>query len=168
MAVFNFQTVARDAPRDPRLHTIFAAMTAIANPNATLPENPARNERPFLSPLAWAYFFAFETIVQGAFAYAKVLEIGVEDPDRLFSAQKIQEVLKAVLPHQSEFIEKSHLLQYYHLVNELEEKLLKEIDRMLRGEEQDEASAAQAAKIIAVITKGAMEAAQRTTAASSS
>ena len=158
MTGFNFETVARRAPQDPRLRSFFAVMTAAATPNATIPDNPAKNERPFISPIAWAYFLAFQTIVQGAFAYAKVFELGVDNPGSFFNIQNIQEVLKAALPHEADFIEKNHPLQYHRLLDELEQKLLIEIDRTLRGEEQDEASAAQAAKIIAMTTKAATEA----------
>lgn len=62
---------------------------------------------------------------------------------------KIKEVMIVALPDHADFIENNHLLQYYTLVDELENRILLEIDKMLRGEEQTEQSMMLARKIVA-------------------
>lgn len=84
MSLMNAEMVAKRAPREPQLRGVFAGMTKAFNPNSSIPDNPAKNERPYLSQLSWAYFVAFQTVVQGAFSYTKMLEAGTENPDFLF------------------------------------------------------------------------------------
>jgi hypothetical protein len=115
--------------------------------------NPAKNERPFVSPLAWAYFFTYITILSGAFAIAKMLEMGTENIDRLLAKEQIRNLLKATLPDRADFIDANELLAYHHLLDEIEEHLLSEFDRMLRGEDQDTAAVEQAARIMAFANK---------------
>jgi hypothetical protein len=152
MATINFEAAARDAPRDPKLRQFFEIVSSAGAPDpGALQDNPAKNERPFVSPLAWAYFFAYLTIVSGAFAHEKLLEMGVENAGNLFAKTAIRDLLKAALPHQSEFIDKHDPLAFHHLLDELETSLLGELQKMLRGEDQDAAGVAHAARIMEMV-----------------
>ena len=57
-------------------------------------------------------------------------------------------MLKAALPHQSQFIEKSQPVAFHSLLDELEEKLLTELRNMLEGRDLDEAALVQAKDIM--------------------
>ena len=51
--------------------------------DAIRPFSVAKNEKPFVSELAWAYFFAYHVIVQNAYTIAQMIESGTEVYRRL-------------------------------------------------------------------------------------
>src|SRR3954469_12654670 len=96
----------------------------------------ARNEQLFLSEPAWAYFYAYKTIVLGNKARFDLVKLG-EDPDKLLVKERIQELLKATLPHQREYIDSQEPHQYHYLLDEIEKLLLAELRKILEGQEAD-------------------------------
>lgn len=147
MAVFKFDAVAKRTPHEPKLRKIFEVLGNQA-PSPDKIDNPAKNERLFVSPIAWAYFSAYQAIVMGAYMRAKALEIGIEEPGEFFNTEHVRGLLKATLPHRGEFIEKQDSAAYHHLLEELKEKLLAELKRMLEGADIDQASIARSAEIM--------------------
>ncbi len=118
-----------------------------------LPENPANNERPFVSPIAWALFSAYKAVLSISYLQMKMLELGVEDAGKFINTENVKTLLKAALPHQTQFIDKYDSAGYHYLLDELEEKLLGELRKMLDGVESDEAIIAQSAKIMKAVDK---------------
>lgn len=150
MVRINFNTVAEQAARDPRIQQ-FAVMITKNVPDMKTFDVPAKNEQPFVSALAWAYFSAYQMVVFGAYVRAKVLEFGLDNAAELLNDQPIKSLLKAALPHQSEYIDQYGAPAYHFLLDELQARLLVELQRMLRGEDQDAASVAQAATIMKLV-----------------
>ena len=105
-------------------------------------------EQPFVSQLAWAYFFAYIVIIRFACVRAEALRAGIEELERYLNYEKLKEVLKAALPHKSQFIEASQPEAFHDLLDDLEERLLAELKNLLEGRDLDEAAIVQAKYIV--------------------
>ena len=148
VAVLNVDALARRSD-DPKIKLFITAVaTAVKRDPEALSNNPAANERPFVSALAWAYFTAYLTIVTISFASLKLAEVGVPNLSELFAKDNIRNLLKAALPHRSEFVDRHEPNAYYYLLDEIEQNLLTELQKILRGEDQDLAGIEQAARIM--------------------
>ncbi len=77
----------------------------------------------------------------------EAIKAGLGMPDIIDKAA-VTKVLTAALPHQAEFIAKYDSGAYHYLLDELESRLLEELQKLLRGVESDKASVEQAAEII--------------------
>jgi hypothetical protein len=160
MAHIKFDVAARYAPTNPNLRKVFdllanpSLMENLKNLMGSLKnEMPATNEQPFLSPLAWAYFNAYQSIVTSAYLQARMLAEGVADADKFLTRDGTKELLKAALPHQSKFIDDNDPSAYHFLLDELKDSLLSELTKMLEGKEADRETIDQAKRITDQIGK---------------
>lgn len=149
MAILNFKAVAKDAD-DPRVQQFLSVIGAAA-PNIESLKNVARDERPFLPEIAWAYFAAYTTILYGALARFSALKSRVKEVDKYLSADKARKVLKAALPHQQKFIDDQEPEAYHYLLEEIEDHLLAVLRHILEGKEADKDDAARAKAIMAAV-----------------
>jgi len=160
MASINFKNAAKEAPQNANVRRMFEIIGNAApkiEEGLPLPPNPAICERPFVSPLAWAYFTALQTVIMGAFLRAKILEIGVSGADKFLNVEHEKNILKAALPHLTTFIDEHEEAGYHHLIEELEENLLKELSNILEGKGNDQQSLQQASEIMKEVDKVATE-----------
>lgn len=74
------------------------------------------------------------------------------DADKYLNSEPVRKILKAALPHQSEFIEGQEPEAYYFLLEEVEEKLLFELRKILEGREADQAATSRAKEIMELST----------------
>lgn len=160
MATINFDAAARRTPHEPSLRKFFEIIAKSA-PAPDAQTNAAKHEQPFISPLAWAYFVSYQTIVLSAYAQLKVLEFGVENAGELLDRKNPGILLKAILPHQSDFIEKRDPSAYFYLLDELESKLLTELTNMLDGKEIDKAALDQSVAIMRMVKQRDAERAEK-------
>jgi DNA-binding protein Fis len=128
---------------------------------AKMAQHSGKRQQPFLSPLAWAYFSAYQTVVVGAYMRAKVLEIGLKDAHKLITDEPIKDVLKAALPHYSQFIDEQPVSAYHLLLDDLEKHLIAELQNMIHGDEQDQASVDRAARIMEMVEKASTKQAEQ-------
>jgi len=103
IAMLNIKAVAKEAS-DPKMQSFLSTIGA-GTPDLADFKNAARDEQPFLPELAWAYFTAYKTILHANFALYRVLKIGLDDVDKYLSKEQVSKILKAVLPHRSQFID---------------------------------------------------------------
>jgi hypothetical protein len=113
-------------------------------------------ERPFLSPVVWALYSAYNMALMRAVVEIKLLMVGVGEPE-LLTSTPTDNLLKAALPDLSAYIDKYSASGYYHLLDILETRLLAATQDMLAGKEADAASLELAQSIL--------QAASRATAA---
>jgi len=146
MAVLNYKAIAREV-RDPRMQQVLQIIGSVA-PDIGQIKNVARDERPFLPELAWAYFTAYRIILYGVHGRFMILRSGTEKPEEMLSKEGMQKILKAALPHQSKFIDANEPEQYHDLLEEIESYLLVELRKTLDGKEADQAAAVRAKEII--------------------
>jgi hypothetical protein len=146
MFSLNLKEAIEEAPRHAGVRKL-AEFIAKLPPDFKL-ENVARNERPFVSPMAWAYFSAFQTLLLTIYIQAKALEVGLKNSDKFINVDKTRDMLKKALPHQANLIDQWDLTSFHLFVDELEGCILTELTKMLDGDEVDEASIARSAAIM--------------------
>jgi hypothetical protein len=136
MGTINFDVAAKRSSTQAGVRQLFESLLA------PIPEDDAKTnnmnpEQLFLSPLAWAYFSSYQAILYVAYARAKVLALGIDDPESLFDLKPYREIIKAALPHHSDYIDRQPVAAFHHLLDELEANILKELRSMLEGHETD-------------------------------
>ena len=105
MAILNMKAIAKEV-LDPKMQRFLSVLDAIA-PNPAQLKNAARDERPFLPDLAWAYFHAYHTIVLSGLLRLNTFKIGLENPEQYINWNHLKNILKATLPHHSEWIDQN-------------------------------------------------------------
>jgi hypothetical protein len=111
-------------------------------------KNVARDEQPFLSELAWAYFAAYRSILYGNLLRYQLLKAGLDNADKILTNEGAQQILKASLPHQSKFIDEHQPETYHYLLEEIESCLLLELRNILEGRGADQAATKRAKQIM--------------------
>jgi RNase H-fold protein (predicted Holliday junction resolvase) len=72
----------------------------------------------------------------------KMIEIGVEDPMKYMTPGGVDKIVIAALPHQEQYVKQFGAAGHYHLIEELEERFLTEMNNMLEGKSSDAATVA--------------------------
>ena len=146
MAVMKFEAVAEEAARHPELRAVFTAMGSGFD-LAKVDLSGAAKARPFVSPMAWALFSAYQAIAIHAVLKHQIIKSGI-GAKNLLDKDAVAKLVKAALPHQADYIDKYGDAGYHYLLEELEESLLAAMRKMLAGEETDKASIERAGKIL--------------------
>jgi hypothetical protein len=155
MAIMNVTEVAKEVD-DPRMQKVLT-MIGAGVPDVGDLKNIARDERPFLPELAWAYFTAYSTILYANMAVYKMLKAGIEDFEKYLKRDGSKAILKAALPHQSKWIDENPPETYHYLLDELENNLLAELQKILEGIEVDAAEIMKAKSILNAVNKAGEE-----------
>jgi hypothetical protein len=116
-------------------------------------KNIARDEQPFVPELAWAYFSAYTTIIAGSNIQFITLKSGLEGADKLLTDESVKKIIKAALPHQAKFIDEHPQETYFFLLEEIEQKLLVELRKIVEGREADKAAAQHAKDIMIAVAQ---------------
>jgi hypothetical protein len=145
IAVYDFDAAAKAAESNPKLRQAFEMLAQLADP-AKIDFGEAHKARPFVSPMGWAYFAAYNAIAMQAMAKAQVLRFGM--PAKLVSNDKITNLVKTALPEFAATIDQHGDAIYHYLLEILESKLLTELQRMLTDTEAFRANVEQAAQIV--------------------
>lgn len=146
MATFKFDKSVKLASQDQKVRDFFATVGASVDPKQ-MQEVDVHESRPFVSELAWALFSAYQAIVGYAVAQLQLLKMGLDAPD-ILNPEHVSKLIKAALPYYADYIDTHGATEYFYMLEPLEAELLKELQRMMRGEESDKASVEQAAKIM--------------------
>ncbi len=120
---------------------------------APMPDSPDA-ERLFVSPLAWALFSTYRSVLALALMQLTAMRAGVgksflKRPDDLIEA------VKTALPHQSGFIDRYGVDGLNFLVEELEEKLFATLLENLKTPSADADNVARAAEIMKAVERAA-------------
>lgn len=161
MAILNYKEIAADVGKVNMQQ--FLSTIGAAAPDIKTIKNIARDERPFVPELAWAYFSAFTTILMGNFLRFQVLKAGLPDATKYLTDEPQKKILKAALPHQAQFIDQYESGTYHYLLDELEERLLAELRKILKGEEIDREAAERAKAILGALSEETKEQGRVTT-----
>ena len=117
MAVFKWDKISEEVARNPRAKEIFAAFKVDAN-KANEPVKLAQRARPFITPVAWAYYAAYQAILMHALALVKMLELGF-DAQKFLDSKSLVSLIKTALPHCSEYIDQHGPSAAYYLLDQL-------------------------------------------------
>lgn len=145
MAVVKFEAAAKEAAKNPRFRELFAVMGNVDL--NSLQTNLALKTRPFVSPLVWAYYSAYQAIVVHAVVRLHMLKNDI-DMVEVIDTKNVTSLVKVALPHQVEYIEKYGPSAFHYLLDELENKLLLAFQMMLKGDGSDKETLERAAAII--------------------
>jgi hypothetical protein len=161
MAILNYAAVAKEV-NDPKMQQFLSVIGSTAPTDFQNLKNVARDEQPFVSESAWAYFHAYRSILYMNLARFQVLKNAAvmdrDDPEKYFSKESLQKILIAALPHQKEFITGNDMGAYHYLLDELEASLLAELRRILDGAESDQMLAERARAIMEAVKEAGREA----------
>lgn len=146
MAVLKYEVALKYAENNAELRAVFATMGGNFDTNS-ISSHDSEKARPFVSPLIWAYFSAYHSIISAALLRAKLLASGVNIPG-ILDTDKLNSLVAAALPHRIDHAKKHGIGAYHYLLDELEICLLEEMRKMLQGAEGDKASVEQAAAIM--------------------
>lgn len=146
MAVVKFEPAAEYAAKDIKVREMFTMMSAGFDPK-NIDISGSAKARPFVSPMAWALFSAYQAIAMQAVIRLQIIKSGIGAKD-LSEKNTVAKLVKIALPHQASYIDKYGEAGYHYLLEELEGGLLKEFQKMLSGTEADKASIEQAAEIL--------------------
>jgi hypothetical protein len=145
MAVVKFEAAAKEAAKNPRFREMFSMIGSIDL--NSLPTDQALRTRPFVSPLVWAYYSAYQAIVLHAVVRLIMLKNGI-DMVEVIDTKNVTELVKVALPHHVQYIEKYGPGAFHYLLEELENNLLAAFQLMLKGDESDQDTLEKAAAII--------------------
>lgn len=106
----------------------------------------AAKARPFLTPMAWALFTAYQAIVMQSVVKLELLKSGVGKD--FVDHKTTANLVKLALPHYAAYVDEHGDAGYHYLLDELEQRLLQELQRMVSGAESDKASVERAAEIV--------------------
>jgi hypothetical protein len=146
MASIKFDVASKRAASDPKVREMFNTVGGNFDlKNFKTPD--ASKTRPFISPLAWAFYSAYESIVMNAALKLQMLKSGL-DMVEIINDDHFKNLIIAALPHHKDFIEEHGPSAYHHFLDELETSLLKELGKILRGDQSDKENVERAAKIL--------------------
>ena len=146
MAVVKFEASAQEAAKNPKMREMFES---IGKPFdlRKMQKSDASKARPFVSQIAWAFFSAYQAILLFAVLKIHMLKAGIDLPEGL-DTEFVTKMIQVALPHQTEYIKKYGSSAFHYLLDELESRLLEELQKILQGVESDQASIEQAAAIL--------------------
>jgi hypothetical protein len=145
MSVFEIGKVSKRIEYDTKLQNFFKALAQNVD-FKKLEIEPPSNLRPFVSEPIWAYFSACQSIVFHYVALAKIFELGFDE--KMVKTDQLVTLIAKVLPHQKTYIVKHRIEGAFFLLEEIEGKLLKEIQHFLAGKGTSKARLKEASEII--------------------
>lgn len=151
MSTLKFERLAELAEHDERGRAVVNHLNFDATAHATAHEK-ANTARPFLSPAAWAYFSAYSAVLGYAVAQMTIIKMG-QKADLIAQPETVTELVAKALPHRKDYLEQWKIAGSYRLLDELEERLLGELQAFLNGGHGDEALVAQTADLLKLATQ---------------
>ena len=148
MQTINFEKAQKTAAENPLARDMFSQFAPKLDPK-TFPKVDVHRARPFVSEMAWALFSAYQAIVGYATTQLHILRVGLNVD--ILDPAAVSKLILAALPHYGDYIEKSGAKCFPYIVEPLELELLKELRRMMRGDDSDNSNVEQAAKIMQAV-----------------
>jgi len=110
------------------------------------PPMSALSELPFLPPKIWVTFSAYQGVMITSVLFLKTLAMG--SIKYLNKEDLLKPQMLLALPEFKDYIEKYGFSGYYHLLEVLDQKLLRAITEMLEGRDLDDATLKRSAEIM--------------------
>lgn len=148
MSSIKFEEALKHSETDQNTRDFFKRISSNFDPKSISTADAAR-VRPYVSKMAWALFSAYVSIIGMAVVRMILLQSGIGKD--FTNKESMVKLVEATLPHQKKLIDDHGLDAIYYLLDELEGKLLQEIENMLQGEVDDVESVRRAAVIMDVV-----------------
>ncbi len=147
MGTIKFEVMAEAAVTNEKLRAVMGTFDKTFDLTKFKHQVPPEKSRPFITPMLWASYSAYSSILIQGVMRAHVIKTGLGAND-FVDDSKLAALLKSVLPHQTQFVDEFGPGAYHLLVGEIEDKIIKEMHLTISGVDSDEASLKQAAKIL--------------------
>jgi hypothetical protein len=164
LGTLKFEECAKESARNPKFREFIQTIGGNFD-LASLDMSGSELARPFLTPLAWAYYSVYSSVIMQALAVMQVLKIGVDDAEKLLNFENTNNLLKTVLPSSADYIDKYGMACHHHLLDQIEQLLLMELKNIQEGNEDDKENARRAAEINKEVEKVTNEVAEMQTSA---
>jgi len=151
MSALNFDVATKASVDNEQFRDAMRAISPVDDVRK-LDLSDARQARPYVTPMVWALFSAYESIVLHALAKATIIQSGIGEPEML-DRTRVQELLVAALPQAREYVEQYGDSGLHHWLDILENALLAQFSEMFTGGQADEEGLARAAHILALSKK---------------
>lgn len=162
MSLVKWESAAAEVERNPQSRKFFEMLGQGFDPRQ-IDLSMAHKARPFVTSIVWAAYSAFSAVCMHGALRQMALKCGMGAKE-LTDIENINKLVLAALPHYKDFIAEHGSQAYYHAIPALEEKLLAEIQAMLKGSEGDVESIARASIIIKLANEVAQFDMQRSSA----
>jgi len=146
MSLIKFDAAAEAAERDPKYRRFFETIGAGFNPQS-MDLSGASKAQPFVTPMVWAIFSAMRAVTMHGVMRWLVLKGGLGKTDYT-DHEAINKLIKAALPHYSDYIDQHGASVYSYALEALDSRLLEEVRAMLNGADTNAEHIAQAAEIL--------------------
>jgi len=155
---FHYDNVMKEAEHNSKLQDFFKMIDG--NKDETkdlsfLKIDKALTARPYLSELVWSLFKAYSTILSTNVTRMELIKIGVNI--NFTKEESTLNLVKLVLPHQTDYINKNGLEVLHYLLEELEQNILNELRKILDGKEADKESIERSSLINKAIKEATKE-----------
>lgn len=159
LGTLKFEECAKESARNPKFREFITTIGGNFD-MASLDMSGSKLARPFLTPLAWAYYSAYSSVIMQAVAVMQILKIGVDDAEKFLNFENTNNLLKTVLPSRTEYIDKYGMSVHHYLLDEIEQLLLMELKNIQDGHDDDKENAKRAAEINKEVEKVSNEVAE--------
>jgi hypothetical protein len=142
----DFSDIANKAKDDDKVRKLFETLEGnfkIEGINFLIGEKL----RPFLSPLSWAYYKAYKSILAYDFIKFNIIKFGVGE-EVLEENTKLKKLIEIALPDKKDYIYDKTTNSFYYLLEILENRLLDELKIFLKGTESTKESIDLASSIM--------------------
>ncbi|MBI3187048.1 MAG: hypothetical protein HYZ31_04130, partial [Gammaproteobacteria bacterium] len=146
LGALNFEECAKESSKNPKFRKFIETIGGKLD-ITNLDMSGSKLARPFLTPLAWAYYSAYSSVILQALAVMQVLKIGVDNAEKFLNFENTNNLLKTVLPSKAEDIDKYGMACHHYLLDEIEQLLLMELKNIQEGNEDDKENTRRAAVI---------------------
>lgn len=146
MSVVNFEEMAKATENNAKARQLFETIGGGFD-HASIDYDSANKARPFVSAMVWAVFKAYSAVVMNSVMQWHILKTGL-GAVKFANHELIKNLIVAVLPHYEEYLGKVGAQGYFYALQELEDRLIKELQEMLVGTVHDKAALERAAEII--------------------
>lgn len=143
---FKFVEAAKSAEKDQKIREVFDILGNNFDPKL-IDTSSAVKSRPYVSAMAWATYTAYTAICMHAVLRVHVLRFGL-GAQNLIDDESVKKLIVVALPNYSNFLEKFGPDGYHYVLDQLEIKLLQEIQQMFLSKEADQENIQQAAEIL--------------------
>ncbi|HEH9427109.1 TPA: hypothetical protein SIA32_002332 [Aeromonas sobria] len=146
MATLSFELSLTASAKNPRFRDFIGTVGGDFDLKS-LDLSGANLARPFITPLAWAYYSAFSAIIASAVMKMQLLKVGMENSNVILKSDYPKNLIKTVLPLRAKYIDENGDAVHHYLLDEIEQLLLSELKNIQDGNEVDKDNAQRAAEI---------------------
>ena len=146
MAAINIEEASKIVQKNESSRQVFEVLGTGFDPKK-INQIPAYKAKPYVSAMTWALYRAHASIISHAVLHWQALKLGM-DSTTLVKDDAVRALIEKAAPEYKDYLAQYGSSAFFYLLEPLEDKLIIEIQRMLEGKEEDQASIRRAAEIV--------------------